>query len=556
MSQSLPERPNLGVLKKQAKHLLRDFKQGDAKALLTIKHYFPEHLPFKNLRDAQFALARRYGFSGWLELINYVNSSHSNVLTLADTFVDLACLRYSQDSDLHVDKARRLLKANPSIASANLSAAIVSHNLSYVTEYLTNNPAAVNQASGPRHWPPLMYLAYARASGDGKAALAIADCLLESGADPNAFTVLNEQYRFTVLTGVMGEGEAGLVKQPPHPVAHELAIKLLEAGANPNDSQGLYNTHFSDSGERWLRLLVQYGFDHQARPNWSEGNHQTMFDFLLAAAAAANRLSCVEFLLAEGADPNARCQYTHKKALTNAMLAGNRGIVDALKQAGAKEEPLQPEDQLQLAINQKDVNEIKSLLAQYSELKQARWFKKASVEAIKVLLDSGFSMNTQDHHGLSLLHHLAGEGQLTEVVWLVEHGADITLKDIHYQATPASWAHHTGHYDIRDYLLSVSEDIFELSAFGALDRLIELLAINPMLASYSNSSGNTPLHLVCFFMGLAVGDDIRKRMMMVLIEYGADVDSVNHEGLSSLDFYKKQNNDINTLLLEKLIESH
>jgi len=45
--------------------------------------------------------------------------------------------------------------------------------------------------------------------------------------------------RSTVLTGVIGQGEGD---QPPHPHAASLSRLLIERGADPFDTQALYNT--------------------------------------------------------------------------------------------------------------------------------------------------------------------------------------------------------------------------------------------------------------------------------------------------------------------------
>ena len=78
------------------------------------------------------------------------------------------------------------------------------------------------------------------------------------------------QYRFTALTGAFGEGEGGPVRQPPHQDCEALALLLLKAGADPNDSQALYNTMFTP-GDRCLELLLEYGLGPEAKCNWLLG---------------------------------------------------------------------------------------------------------------------------------------------------------------------------------------------------------------------------------------------------------------------------------------------
>ncbi|HTB66177.1 MAG TPA: hypothetical protein VK727_08115 [Steroidobacteraceae bacterium] len=78
---SLPERPNLGHLRKQAKELLRQYHANDPTALAAFRQYLPaakdksaadlNAMPL-GLRDAQSCIARQHGFPSWSELKHYV----------------------------------------------------------------------------------------------------------------------------------------------------------------------------------------------------------------------------------------------------------------------------------------------------------------------------------------------------------------------------------------------------------------------------------------------------------------------------------------------------
>ena len=69
MSRNLPPHPNLEHLRKQAKDLLHELQQQNSAAKLT---------------DAQYALAREYGFASWPKLKAYVESL-STTTNLAKT---------------------------------------------------------------------------------------------------------------------------------------------------------------------------------------------------------------------------------------------------------------------------------------------------------------------------------------------------------------------------------------------------------------------------------------------------------------------------------------
>ena len=115
---------------------------------------------------------------------------------------------------------------------------------------------AVAGSRPPARWlPRLDTLLYLRTRGSrcghDRAALAIARLLLDRGADPDDFYMAGDA-RYTVLTGVAGEGEQDAPRQPYAPA---LFVLLLERGAEPFDIQVLYNTHFSGDMLWWLELV-------------------------------------------------------------------------------------------------------------------------------------------------------------------------------------------------------------------------------------------------------------------------------------------------------------
>src|SRR5271154_4527690 len=71
-----PARPSLTQLRKQAKDLLRASRAGDAAASARIHLWKPE-VATPTLADAQFVLAREYGFDSWPKLVHHVEVSRS-----------------------------------------------------------------------------------------------------------------------------------------------------------------------------------------------------------------------------------------------------------------------------------------------------------------------------------------------------------------------------------------------------------------------------------------------------------------------------------------------
>lgn len=81
MPRTLPRRPHLGHLKKEAKQLLRAFRSGDPDTLDRFRQLpraVIERWPQLALADAQLLIAREYGFASWLRL-----KAHIDVLAAA-----------------------------------------------------------------------------------------------------------------------------------------------------------------------------------------------------------------------------------------------------------------------------------------------------------------------------------------------------------------------------------------------------------------------------------------------------------------------------------------
>jgi hypothetical protein len=120
------------------------------------------------------------------------------------------------------------------------------------------------------------------------------------------------QMQYTAITGAVGVGEAGPVAAPPHPQARALVELLLDAGADPNDEQALYNVHFLRD-EGWRELLLARGLRERMR-----------LDYLLGASVKQGFTDRVALLLAHGASPNGRDFYNKRTHIENALLMGPR----------------------------------------------------------------------------------------------------------------------------------------------------------------------------------------------------------------------------------------
>ena len=93
-SRSLPERPDLQHLKKQAKELLKGYRVGNSAAVTEVETYERTPDPGRfSLNDAQRVLARAYGFSSWSKLVERVNGFSADRFWSAAQEGDLPTLK-------------------------------------------------------------------------------------------------------------------------------------------------------------------------------------------------------------------------------------------------------------------------------------------------------------------------------------------------------------------------------------------------------------------------------------------------------------------------------
>jgi hypothetical protein len=351
----------------------------------------------------------------------------------ADRFVDLACLTYRDDeSRARRAEAAQLLAATPALVDASVHAAAAAGDVDALRVHLDRDAASVTRAGTSRGWAPLLALCYSRV--DQRDALACLELLLARGADPNAHVMI-EDNRFTALTGVMGEGEAGPFEQPPHPAARAMAVRLLDAGADPNEAQGLYNTHFLPSNA-WLELLLARGLASAAE-----------LDYLLGQAAVQGFVERVQLLLAHGANVDGRNRYNRRTHLENALLEGHAEIARLLRAAGASAPALSDSDRFRVAVLANDAAEARRILAASPAVSASpdallAAARHGRLEALELGLALGLPIDGHDRDGLTALHHAARGGHLDVVRALVARGASLVVRDRLYDGTALGHARH------------------------------------------------------------------------------------------------------------------
>jgi len=368
--------------------------------------------------------------------------------TTLDRFLDLACLTYAgNDSPDRRAEAERLLAAEPGLTATSIHAAAAVGDVAGLQALLAEEGGRATVAGGPRGWVPLLYLCYSRVHPDrpGWDPLEAARLLLSAGADPNSFTTITE-CRFTAVTGAIGVGEGGIVAQPSHPQARALVELLLDAGADVNHSQALYNTHFLPD-DSWLQLFLDRGLAAASPANWDDRGQLKILDYLLGQAAQQGFTDRVALLLKHGAAPDGRNQYNKRSHLENARLNGHLEIAKMLESHGATALQLTGEEQFRAACLAGDEPEARRLLAVHPGARGQPGTLTAAADhgklpAVRLALSLGLPIDGAAGDGFTPLHHAARAGQLAVAQELVARGAPLSARDRIYGGTPLNHASH------------------------------------------------------------------------------------------------------------------
>ena len=463
--QQLPERANLEQLKKQAKSLLQAARNQDPSALkrfqqiLSGRTLTPDTIA---LHDAQFVIAREYGFKSWNDLREHVEEQSLSFSAAVEEFV--RCATGGAQA-----RALRLLARHEGIAHANLFTELVLGDAEAVKARLRMHPEAARQRGGVQNWEPLLYVCHTclhhgspeRADGLVK----IARELLRHGANPNAEYDWNwhPELPRTALWG-------SLIAINHFPIAEV----LLESGANPTDGVSMHiaagsgnlpalellhrfgaNVNGIPGGVPPLRYILSWAkpediagirwlLEHGADPNlaWAQSG-----DAPLHVAAQRWDVAMVELLVSYGADIHQRTS-DGRTAHTIAALHGNHEIAAWLRRHGAKDE-LSLLERFISACTSGDRARARLMVAQHSnvphELRAEHHLmmhvpaERGDSKVLETMLECGFDPNVKDHDGVTALHRAAMAGRADAVRVLLAHGASVNAVDGMFAATPLVW---------------------------------------------------------------------------------------------------------------------
>jgi ankyrin repeat protein len=530
MSRQLPPRASLEQLKKQAKSLLKRRQSADPETLARIRESHPRRdklsdeqitaSPF-TLANAQFVIAKEYGFASWSKL-----QSHVKMLEAAGKTAE---------------------------AVASLRDAAGKGDLARLNALLDEHPELIDERGGEGVRTALHQAVF----GNSEAAVRL---LLERGANPNIrcegdnayplhFAV--EKNRVGIIhllvrhgADTVGEGdyhELGVIgwacAWPDIPADPGTVAYLLAHGARHN----IFSAVAMGDVDAVRELTARNPGDLEQRMHGTKMKPRP-----LHLAVIKRQPAVVRTLLELGANIESLDEAGFTP-LDRAAMIGAPEIVSVLLDAGAK---------LRLpaaAALGRDADVARLLRLDPDALEPGcRWgnlivraSEHGSGEMVETLLRNGAVVNIRDNPQTSIdstagytpLHAAAWSGNLSVIPVLLRHGADVRARDEKYHGTPAGWADYAGNKEARDLILQGHIDIIEAIQYDLADRMGPLLDEEPgSLNRPFRDYGLFPWDAEPWHTPLAYAVSRgRAEIVRLLLNRGADVTLCSPEGKTLIE---------------------
>jgi ankyrin repeat protein len=457
-SRPLPSRAELAQQKKQAKELLQSFESGDAEARARVRAVLPDKQTIV-LADAQFVLAREYGFSNWAALKQRIES-HAEAITSPEERMHDAFTRRDANA------VRSLFEKYPELRKR------INEPL-----FAFDSPAIVAFADDP----------------------AIVDVLLDFGADPNR---RSDWWAggFHALYSATGAAADRLIAAGAIPdacaAAHLDRLDLLAqliaddpARVHERGGDGQMPLHFARS-RAVVDLLLEAGADIDAR---DVDHRSTAAEWMLDQKRGAGRFELARYLVERGASADiflaAALGLVER---VRAMLRANPRLLDVRTGQGEygqqppssyhiymwtigdsrspldvaaqfeQQETVQtmlefasPLQRLLLACRRGDEAGVRLIMrehpgiiesmtsADHRTISDAAW--NGDAQAVALMSEIGFDPRTPGQDGGSALHCAAWEGSAETVAVLLRRSdarSLVAIRDARYNATPLGWCCH------------------------------------------------------------------------------------------------------------------
>ncbi len=451
MSLVLPARPNLEHLKKQAKDLLHNFEQGDPAAIERL-HAVGSTAAGLKLADAQYAVAREYGFASWAKMKEHVESlalSFDPAAAFVAAINNNDEMRVAQVLQEHPELKSRLNDPLPGFAFGGtaLLQAVRGANRKAI-DILLDAGADINQRS---HW-------WAGGFGVLDDDRGLAPYLIERGArlDVHAAARLGMFEHLKELVSADpdsvhargGDGQTPLHFASTVEIAEYLLDHDADIDARDIDHESTPAQYMVRKRQEIARYLVSRGCSTDILMASALGDLELVRKHLDADPA------CIHMSVSERSFPKKDPRSggtiyiwylgSHKTAHLVAREFRHEDIFQLLMERS----PAQLK--LSIACELGDDATLQSLLTKNPELarslsatERSRLVSAAqnnNTQAIRLMLKAGWPVDVLGEMGETALHFAAWHGNTEVMKELLERRPPIDANDARFTNTPLQWA--------------------------------------------------------------------------------------------------------------------
>lgn len=449
MSTELPANPNLEFLRKQAKVLLRDLRQGDPAARRKFSELSLTSAP--TLSDAQHLVAREYGFDHWVALKQHVQAKEA----ASPGVLQQAIAAFHSDN---ATALRRLLKRYPALKAkihepvAAFDSPLITHVRSKaMLDLLLEAGADINARS--KWW----------AGGFGlldSASPDLAAHAIQRGATvtPHAAARLGMLEKLKDLIAADPElvhARGGDGQMPLHFASTvEIAAFLLDHGANINardiDHESTPAQYMVRSRPDVARYLIRRGCATDILMAAAVGDIDLVQSHLRTNPDSIRMRVSEEYFPMVGSGAGGTIYQWelgwHVSACQVAKSFGHGAIFELLMEQSP------PEERLLNACWLHDEAMVKALLARDPDLaadlpaagrrQLAHAARNNNTVAATLMLSAGLPLDTFSQHHATPLHWAAWHGNATLVRLMLSRNPPLEDSNNDFHGTPLGWAIH------------------------------------------------------------------------------------------------------------------
>jgi ankyrin repeat protein len=441
---ALPPRPDFKHLRQQAKDLQKAYVAADRKAVALVKKFLsraPRSAKKLSLADAQFVIARDYGFESWPKLKRRVEelSPPKETKPPIEQFKDAI-------NNRDAAKLKKILKQhaevkaqiNAPLFSFDTPAIVAGKSSREVVDVLLDNGANINERS---KWWAGSFGVLDNCDPE------TAECLIKRGAKLDihsaaALGMLDKVKEFVERDPALVNAKGGDGQRPLHVAkTTEIIDYLLEHGAEI-DARDV--DHGSTPAQYLIQDPVRCGhlIKRGATPDIFIAC--TLGDVELVKRCLAMDPNCANARVGEGEFVSKDSSgghiylYTIGQTARPILVAAkhkHRAVVELLLQNSPPAERFlvacsQADEKAIRAMLKKQPDLVKTLTPEQSALvSEAAWEGRA--DAVRAMLDAGFDVNARNREGMAALHSAAVWGNLPLVEMILKHQPDLTLKNNH-----------------------------------------------------------------------------------------------------------------------------